>query len=311
MDQNKVAIIGTGVIGASWAVCFLARGFDVTAWDPAPGSHARLLAQVERQWAGAQALGLADAASPQRLRECATLEEAVADAGFVQESAPEQVELKRSLFAALDAAAPTTTILASSSSGIPASMFQDACRYPERVLIGHPFNPPHLIPLVEVVGGERTSPQVVQAAMAFYRDAGKRPVHIRRELPGFVTNRLQAALWREAYGLVHAGVISVEDIDTAISNGPGLRWALLGPFATQALSGGSGGMAHLLKHLGPAMDDYWQTLLPTRMTPEVVDAVLEGAQQQTSGWDMNAVERERDELLVKLLRAKAEQAHIP
>lgn len=311
MDHNKVAIIGTGVIGASWAVCFLARGYDVTSWDPAPDSHARLLAQVERQWASAQALGLADGASPQRLRQCATLEEAVAGAGFVQESAPEQVELKRSLFAALDAAAPAQAILASSSSGIPASKFQDACRHPERVLIGHPFNPPHLIPLVEVVGGERTSPQVVQAAMAFYRNAGKRPVHIRRELPGFVTNRLQAALWREAYGLVHAGVISVEDIDTAIANGPGLRWALLGPFATQALSGGSGGMAHLLEHLGPAMDGYWETLLPTRMTPEVVTAVLDGSQQQTGGWDMTAVERERDELLVMLLRAKAAQAHLP
>jgi carnitine 3-dehydrogenase len=311
MDNNKVAVIGTGVIGASWAVCFLARGFEVTAWDPAPDSHARLVAQAERQWVSAQALGLAEGASLHRLRECATLEEAVADAGFVQENAPEQVELKRSLFAALDAAAPAQAILASSSSGIPASQFQGACRYPERVLIGHPFNPPHVIPLVEVVGGERTSPQAVQAAMEFYRNAGKRPIHIRRELPGFVTNRLQAALWREAYGLVHAGVISVEDIDTAITNGPGLRWALLGPFATQALSGGSGGMAHLLQHLGPAMDGYWQTLLPTRMTPEVVDAVLDGARQQTSSWDMTAVERERDELLVKLLLAKAEQTHIP
>lgn len=311
MDNGKVAVIGTGVIGASWAVCFLARGFDVTAWDPAPDSHARLCAQVERQWASAQALGLADGASTRRLHECATLEEAVAGVGFVQESAPEQVELKRALFAALDAAAPVQAILASSSSGIPASLFQDACRHPQRVLIGHPFNPPHVIPLVEVVGGEKTSPEVVQAAMAFYRDAGKRPIHIRRELPGFVTNRLQAALWREAYGLVHAGVISVEDIDTAIANGPGLRWALLGPFATQALSGGTGGMAHLLEHLGPAMDSYWETLLPTRMTSDVVAAVLAGTRQQTSDWDMAAVERERDELLVKLLRAKAGNAHIP
>jgi carnitine 3-dehydrogenase len=311
MDHNKVAVIGTGVIGASWAVCFLARGFEVTAWDPAPGSQARLLAQVERQWAGAEALGLAEGASPRRLRACATLEEAVTDACFVQESAPEKIELKRSLFAAMDAAAAAQAILASSSSGIPASQFQDACRYPERVLIGHPFNPPHLIPLVEVVGGEHTSPQVLQAAMEFYRNVGKRPIRIRRELPGFVTNRLQAALWREAYGLVHAGVISVEDIDTAISNGPGLRWALLGPFATQALSGGDGGMAQLLKHLGPAMDGYWETLLPTRMTPEVVAAVIEGTQQETGGWDMSAVERERDELLVKLLRDKAAKPHIP
>jgi 3-hydroxyacyl-CoA dehydrogenase len=305
MPVSSAAVIGTGVIGASWAVCLLARGLEVTAWDPAPGAEQRLREQVARQWAGAAALGLADGASPQRLRWCATLEEAVADVGFVQESGPERVELKRTLFAALDAATPGATILASSSSGIPASQFQDACRHPQRVLIGHPFNPPHLIPLVEVVGGGRTSPRCVQQAMAFYRAMGKRPIAIRRELPGFVTNRLQAALWREAYGLVQAGVATVQDIDTAIANGPGLRWALLGPFATQALSGGPGGMAHLLEHLGPSMDGYWQSLLPTRMTAEVKAAVLAGVQQEMESWDLEAVERERDELLVELLRNKA------
>jgi carnitine 3-dehydrogenase len=311
MNSGKVAVIGSGVIGASWAVCFLACGLDVTAWDPAPGAAERLREQVARQWPGAEALGLADGASQHRLQFCAKLAEAVEGAQFVQESGPERVDLKRALFAELDAAAKPGVVLASSSSGIPASEFQGACRYPGRVLIGHPFNPPHLIPLVEVVGGMQTTPESVQAAMEFYRAMGKRPIHIRKELKGFVTNRLQAALWREAYGLVHAGVATVEDIDTAIANGPGLRWALLGPFATQSISGGAGGMAHLLEHLGPAMDGYWETLLPTRMTEEVKAAVLAGVQKEMAGWDLAAVERERDELLVALLQGKSKHSHIP
>lgn len=311
MNAEKVAVIGSGVIGASWAVCFLARGLDVTAWDPAPGAEDRLREQVARQWSGAEALGLAQGASQQRLQFCGELAGAVRDADFVQESGPERVDLKRELFAELDAAAPADVILASSSSGIPASEFQGACRHPERVLIGHPFNPPHLIPLVEVVGGTRTSPESVQAAMDFYRAMGKRPIHIRKEMKGFVTNRLQAALWREAYGLVHAGVATVEDIDTAIANGPGLRWALLGPFATQSLSGGPGGMGHVLEHLGPSMDGYWESLLPTRMTDGVKAAVLAGVKNEMAGWDVAAVERERDELLVELLRDKAGRRHIP
>lgn len=310
MNAEKIAVIGSGVIGASWAVCFLARGLDVAAWDPAPGAEARLREQVARQWSGAEALGLARGASRERLQFCSELAGAVRGAHFVQESGPERVDLKRALFAELDAAAPPGVILASSSSGIPASEFQGACRHPERVLIGHPFNPPHLIPLVEVVGGTQTSPESVQAAMDFYRAMGKRPIHIRKEMKGFVTNRLQAALWREAYGLVHAGVVTVEDIDAAIANGPGLRWALLGPFATQTISGGPGGMEHILEHLGPAMDGYWESLLHTRLTEEVKAAVLAGVKDEMAGWDLAAVERERDELLVELLRDKAGRRHI-
>ncbi len=302
---RTVAIIGTGVIGASWATCFLARGLDVTATDPAPGAEDRLHAQIERQWAGAEALGLAQGASPQRVRFFADARDAVANADFVQENGPERVDFKRTLFAALDEAAPAHAILASSSSGIPASEFQGTCRRPERVLIGHPFNPPHLIPLVEVVGGRMTSESAIVRALAFYTAMGKRPIRIHKELKGFVTNRLQAALWREAYGLVAAGVASVEDIDAAISNGPGLRWALLGPFATQHLSGGEGGIAHVLEHLGPPMDGYWQDLFPTRLTDEVKQAVVQGTQAEVARWNVDEVTRTRDERLVALLRLKA------
>ena len=306
MTRNKIAIIGTGVIGASWATCFLARGRDVVAWDPAAGAEGQLRAQVSRQWASATALGLAPGASQQRLQFVGDLNGALQEAVFVQENGPERLDLKRSLFAALDAALPPEVVLASSSSGIPASEFQTSCRHPERVLIGHPFNPPHLIPLVEVVGGKLTSPEAVQSAMQFYTAMGKRPIHIRKELKGFVTNRLQAALWREAYGLVHAGVATVEDIDTAISNGPGLRWALLGPFATQHLSGGEGGIRHVLDHLGPPMDGYWQDLFPTRLTEDVKSAVLAGTLEEIRDWDMEEVVRRRDEMLVALLRMRAQ-----
>ena len=310
MHRRKVAIIGTGVIGASWATCLLARGLDVVAWDPAPDAEERLHAQVARQWSGAEALGLAEGASQSRLRFVPDARDAASSADFVQENGPERLDLKRSLFAALDEAAPAHAILASSSSGIPASDFQDACRRPDRVLIGHPFNPPHLIPLVEVVGGRLTSAATIDAAFDFYVAMGKRPIRIHKELTGFVTNRLQAALWREAYGLVHAGVASVEDIDAAIANGPGLRWALLGPFATQHLSGGPGGIQHVLDHLGPPMDGYWQDLLPTRLTPEVVAAVVAGTREETAKWDAAAVERERDDALVELLKLKAKRSHL-
>ena len=306
MKTKRVTIIGTGVIGASWATCFLARGLDVVASDPGRDAEAQLRADIARQWPSMQALGLATHASQQRLSFHRDLSEAVTGADFVQENAPERLDLKRTLFAAFDQAAPEHAILASSSSGIPATDFQTACRHPGRVLIGHPFNPPHLIPLVEVVGGRLTSAATVKAALEFYTVMGKRPIHIRKELKGFVTNRLQAALWREAYGLVNAGVATVADIDTAISSGPGLRWALLGPFATQHLSGGPGGMAHLLEHLGPPMDEYWQDLLPTRLTEEVKQAVLAGTRAETADWNSDEVLRRRDAMLVALLRMKTQ-----
>ena len=305
---RNVAVIGTGVIGASWCTCFLAHGFKVVATDPAPGAEQRLREQVARQWPDAVAVGAVKGSDPAQLEFCTDARQAAARADFVQENGPERLEFKREIFALLDEAAPAHAILASSSSGIPASEFQTACSRPERVLIGHPFNPPHLIPLVEVVAGRLTSARAVQTALEFYRAAGRKPIALHKELKGFVTNRLQAALWREAYGLVHAGVATVEDIDTAIANGPGLRWAIRGPFATQSLSGGEGGLRHLLEHLGPPMDDYWQDLFPTRLTEEVKRAVLDSAGQQMGDQDMAAVARERDRLLVALLQLKTRKS---
>ena len=311
MTVRHVAVIGTGVIGASWAAHFLAHGCDVTACDPAPGAEGRLRQLVAEQYPAAARLGTVPGASPDRLRFVAEAREAAAAADFVQECGPERLEVKRALFRDLDAAAPPGVVLASSTSGIVISEVQTACARPERVLVGHPFNPPHLIPLVEVVGGKLTADWAVQAAMDFYHAVGKRPIHVRRELPGHVANRLQAALWREAFGLVHSGAATVADIDTAIAHGPGLRWALLGPFMNLHLSGGAGGMRHLLDHLGQPMDDWWQDLFATRMTEAIKAEIVAGSAAVTQRRDMAATVRARDALLIDLLRAKAAAADLP
>ncbi|WP_084545091.1 3-hydroxyacyl-CoA dehydrogenase NAD-binding domain-containing protein [Derxia gummosa] len=301
---RRVAVVGTGVIGASWVAAFLAAGLDVVATDPAPGAEARLTEAVERHWPVLTELGLASGASCKRLRFTADLAEALADADFVQENGPEREDFKIDFFARMDALAPPRAILASSSSGLLVSRMQSACARPGRVLLGHPFNPPHLIPLVEVIGGERTDAASIDRAMAFYAAIGKRPIRIRKEVKGHVANRLQAALWREAFHLAAEGVASVEDIDTAIAHGPGLRWALLGPFMALDLSGGEGGMAHLLDHLGGPIEQWWLDLGAPRMTPEVKAAVIAGtaAARHAPRADIEAA---RDRLLIGLLQAKA------
>jgi 3-hydroxyacyl-CoA dehydrogenase len=309
---KRVAVVGTGVIGASWAAHFLARGLDVVATDPAPDAERRLRADVVAHWPTLERLGLAPDASPDRLHFDADLAAAVADADFVQENGPERESVKHELYAAMDAATRPDVILASSSSGLLPSAIARGCpTHPERVVIGHPFNPPHLIPLVEVVPGERTSAEVVDRAVAFYEAVGKRPIRLRQELPGHVANRLQAALWQEAYSLVERGVATVADIDTAISHGPGLRWAVLGPFVNQHLSGGPGGLAHILEHLGPPTQEWWRDLRSVTLTPELNAALVAGVEDELAGIDPAALVADRDAVLHQLLAAKAARTDLP
>jgi carnitine 3-dehydrogenase len=237
---HRIAIVGTGTIGASWATQYLAQGFDVTATDPAPGAEAALRSYVEGAWEAVTTLGLAPNASLDRLKFTSDLPAALADADFVQENAPERPELKVKLFADIDDAAPPDAIIASSSSGITMSIMQAQCQRPERTVIGHPFNPPHVIPLVEVVGGTRTAPETVRDAMAFYASIGKKPIHLKKELPGHVANRLQSALYREVVYLIGQGVLDVADADDAVSWGPGLRRGVMGPNLLWHLGGGEG-----------------------------------------------------------------------
>jgi carnitine 3-dehydrogenase len=302
---ERVAVIGTGTIGMSWAALFLARGLVVGASDPAPGAEARLRRFVADAWPVLARLGAVAPAPPQeRLTFHPEPETAVQGAGFVQENAPERESVKQELLARIDAALPDETVIASSSSGLLISRLQSSCRHPERVVLGHPFNPPHLIPLVEVVGGARTAPETVARAMAFYAAIGKRPIYIRREVGGHVANRLQAALWREAVHLVASGVASVADIDAAISEGPGLRWALMGPHLTFHLAGGTGGMAHFLDQLGPPLEGWWGDLGSPSLTPEVQDLLVSGVTAEAGERDIAALAAQRDDFLIRLLTLK-------
>jgi carnitine 3-dehydrogenase len=310
---TRVAIVGAGVIGASWATAFLARGMDVVASDPAPGAEEALRKTVEAQWPAMQQIGLAPAASMERLRFVASPEDAVADAGFVQENGPERLDIKRDLFRRLDEAAPPDALLATSTSTIMISEFQDACtRHPERVVLGHPFNPPHLIPLVEVGGGNLTALHAIERALNFYGTMGKHPIHLRREITGHVANRLQAALWQEAFNLVKAGVASVADVDAAIAHGPGLRWSLLGPFMNLHLSGGAGGVGALFgKPLWQATEGMWRDLGSVTVDADLGARVVAGVSDELGEHDLAEVIRQRDEALVNLLKLKGEQSALP
>ncbi|EJE49334.1 3-hydroxyacyl-CoA dehydrogenase [Acidovorax sp. CF316] len=312
MDSTvkRVAVVATGVIGASWAAYFLARGLDVDATDPSPGAEERLREAVAAHWPTLERQGLAPGASLSRLAFHARLEDAVATADFVQESGPERADFKADLFRQIDAAAPAHAILASSSSGLSVTAMQALCARPGRVVLGHPFNPPHMIPLVEVGGGEKTTPEAIARAMAFYTAIGKRPIHVRREIKGHIANRLQAALWREAFHLVNEGVATVADIDTAIAQGPGLRWALMGPFMNLHLSGGAGGVAHVLAHLGGPIESWWQDLGTPAMTEALKQQVVQGVAEELGERSTEDLARTRDALLLDLIRAKQSSAHL-
>jgi carnitine 3-dehydrogenase len=291
------------VIGGGWVAHFLARGYDVSAWDPAPDAEEKLRRLVDAAWPALEQLGLADGAAPARLTVAPTLQEAVAEAEFVQESAPEKLELKRSLLAELDAAAPPGVVIASSTSGYPMSDMQGEAADPGRLLVGHPFNPPYLIPLVEVVGGRSTDPEAVAWASRFYEVAGKSVITMDRELPGFIANRLQEALWREALHMVANGEASVRDIDDSITEGPGLRWAFMGPCLTFALAGGEGGMAHMLDHFGPSLKSPWTRLEAPELDPALRDAMVDGCDEAAGGRSIAQLVAERDQGVIDVLRA--------
>ncbi|MFE5963330.1 3-hydroxyacyl-CoA dehydrogenase NAD-binding domain-containing protein [Streptomyces rubiginosohelvolus] len=302
-DVRRVACVGAGVIGGGWAAHFLARGYDVTAWDPAPDAAVRLRRLIAAAWPALEQLGLADGASQDRLTVTATLEEALTEAQFVQESAPEKLDLKRDLLARLEAAAPAGTVIASSTSGYPMTDMQTEAADPGRLVVGHPFNPPYLIPLVEVVGGERTDPAAVEWASRFYEVAGKSVITMDREVPGFIANRLQEALWREALHMIANGEATVAEIDASITEGPGLRWAVMGPMLTFALAGGEGGMAHMLDHFGPSLKSPWTRLEAPELDRALYEAVVAGCDEAADGRSIADLVAERDRGVIDILRA--------
>ncbi|GAA3563305.1 3-hydroxyacyl-CoA dehydrogenase NAD-binding domain-containing protein [Amycolatopsis ultiminotia] len=300
---HTVACVGAGVIGGGWVAHFLARGFDVRAWDPAPDAAAKLTRLVDAAWPALTGLGLAEGASRARLTVTGTLAEAVDGAGFVQESAPEDLSLKQKLLADIDAVTPDGVVIASSTSGYGMTEMQVAAKTPERLVVGHPFNPPYLIPLVEVVGGKLTAPWAVERAGEFYRHVGKTVLTMEREVPGFVANRLQEALWREALHMVANGEATVEQIDTAITDGPGLRWPVQGPMLTFHLAGGEGGMAHMLDHFGPSLKSPWTRLDAPELTTQLRDAVVEGCDEEAGERTIADLVAERDRAIIAVQRA--------
>ena len=303
---QRIAVIGAGTIGASWTASFLARGHDVAVTDPAPNGEAFVRGFVANAWPTLEKLGwVVPGASPQRMNYCKDVATTVSGASFVQESGPEREDVKIATFAEIDAAAPPQTIVASSSSGLLISRVSVKCKHPERCVIGHPFNPPHLIPLVEVVGGEKTSALAIATAMEFYRALGNHPIHIKKEVRGHVANRLQAALWREAVHLVAEGVVSVADADAAVAFGPGLRWALMGPHLTFHLAGGVGGMAHFMSHIGPAVQGWMDDLGDTRLTESVQKLIIDGVAEEAGSRSIADLQQWRDRKLIDILKVSA------
>jgi 3-hydroxyacyl-CoA dehydrogenase len=305
---QRVAIVGTGVIGASWAAQYLARGLDVVATDPAPNAEANLRKYVDEAWGQLASIGLSPGASRDRLSFTKDMKQALANADFVQENGPERPDFKIKLFADMDEATPLDSIIASSSSGITPSVMQTNCKHPERVLVGHPFNPPHIIPLVEVVAGARTSPQAIERAIAFYAALGKKPILLNKELPGHVANRLQAALYREMLWLIEQGVLSVEDTDTAVAYGPGLRWGVMGQSLQWHLGGGAGGINHFMEHLMDPLGGLMKTLGNPNVTPVLKQAVIAGVTREAAGRPVDQLARQENEVIIGLLKLRGDSA---
>jgi carnitine 3-dehydrogenase len=304
---RTIAIVGSGLIGAGWASWFLARGFDVRASDADPAKEKFLRGLVDDVWPLLEELGLAADADRSRLSFHGSAEAATEGADFVQENVLERLELKQDVIAAIDAALPADRIIASSTSAIVPSDLQAKCRHPERVVVGHPFNPPHLIPLVEVVGGSKTDPAAVDWAMAFYDSVGKKAIRLNKEIQGHYVNRVQEAMWREVIHCIAEGIVSVEDADIGVAYGPGLRWAIMGPSFTFHLGGGPGGMKYFIEQFGPHIGENWRALGNPTITPAIQQELIDGTAREAAGRDYRETVNWRDRCLVGILKALKEE----
>src|SRR5271169_2924860 len=302
---RRIAIIGTGVIGASWTALYLAKGLQVVATDIAPNAETAMRKFVETAWPALKRLGLSPGASQPSLKFTAALAQAVGGVDLVQENGPERIDFKRKLYAQIDELLPPDVIIASSSSGLTMSEIQSgAASHPERCVIAHPFNPPHLVPLVEIVGGSKTSEETIRRAAEFYTSIGQRTVRLNKEMPGHVANRLQAALAREVYHLVSEGVVSAADVDTALCWGPGLRWGIMGNMMLNHLGGGPGGIEHFFQQFTGPMTAWWKTLGSPVLTPEVQKKLIDSVRAEAESRSIDELAAERDEVLLGLIELR-------
>lgn len=300
-EVSHVASLGGGVIGQSWTALFLAAGASVTVHDPDPRAEQRVREAVDTAWPVLTRLGLTEHGDPDALRFTKDARSAVEGVQFVQESVPERIGIKHELYAAVEPALEETAIVASSASGLTLTEMQAGWRDPGRLVLGHPFNPPHLIPLVEVMGNEHTAPGVVQRARAFYESVGKVTIEVRREVPGHVANRLQAALWREAIHLVNEGVASVEDVDTAVAAGPGLRWAAMGPTTLFHLGAGEGGLADFCERYADSFNRWFDDLGRPHLDEAAAQRLVEGLHPVTEKSSVDELSRQRDALITGMI----------
>ena len=300
---RNIGIVGGGVIGAGWAARFLLNGYDVAVFDPDPEVERKVLAVLAN---ARRALGrLLGAALPGegRIRFAASLAEAVRDADFVQENLPEREDLKIRLLAEIDAASPAHAVIGSSTSGLLPSRLAAGMANPARLVVGHPFNPVYLLPLVEICGGEKTDPQTIAAARALYEAVGMKPLLVRKEIDGFIADRLLEAVWREGLWLIEDDVATTAELDDAIRYGAGLRWAFMGTFLTYRLAGGEAGMRHFLEQFGPALKLPWTKLEAPELTDGLIDKIAAQSDAQAGGADLRHYERLRDDCLVQIMHA--------
>lgn len=304
-DFKNTAVLGSGVIGASWAALFLASGRNVAVFDAMPTAEKSTRDYIDMAWPALKELGLVKANAPGKLSFHTSAAEAVKDADFIQESVPERIEIKKALYAEIEPALKPASIVASSASGLTLTEMQAGWRNPARFILGHPFNPPHLIPLVELLGNTRTEDGVIDQAEAFYRDTGKVTIRVNREVPGHVANRLQAALWREALHLVQTGVASVKDVDTAVWSGPGTRWAAMGPTMLFHLGAGAGGIEAFCERYTPSFNRWWDDLGTLHLDDALAGKLSTGIAEATTGETPAQLSAQRDALIIAMLKSTA------
>jgi carnitine 3-dehydrogenase len=302
---DTVTCVGAGTIGGGWAAYFLAQGYRVKIWDPSPDAADKFFRLLDAAWPALAELDMVDGADRTAWSVHTDLAEAVDGTGFVQESAPEDLALKRGLLAQIDDVCDPSIVIGSSTSGYSMTEMATEAAHPERLVVGHPFNPPYLIPLVEVVGGEQSSTAAVDWAADFYAHIGKSVIRMDREVPGFIANRLQEAQWREALYMVEQGEATVEQIDRSITDGPGLRWPFQGPMLTFHLAGGEGGMAHMLDHFGPSLKSPWTRLTAPELTQQLRDDVVAGCDVEAGERTIPDLVSHRDAGIIALRRLTA------
>ena len=297
---NTVGIVGAGLIGSGWASRCLARNINVIAYDPSPDGESVIRSHIENAWHALKKLGF-DPNNAGQFSFTNDLRELCENVDYIQENAPDSLAIKSSLHQDIDRFAKPDIIIASSSSGLLPSDIQKGTNHPDRIVIGHPFNPVYILPLVEIVRGSQTSDTTAQYAARFYRDIGMYPLMVRKEVEGYISDRLQEAVWREALHLVSDDIASTRDIDDAIVYGPGLRWAIMGTCLTFHLAGGEQGMKHMLEQFGPALQLPWTHLKAPELTQSLADKMIEGTRTQAEGHSVQELERLRDNCLIEIL----------